>query len=208
MKLPFCFAGLGLVLAVTMAGCQSPSAKIEMQKSIVSLRGDVSRLERLVEQRDATISRLARQVETLNTFDDERPADLFAPIKIEIASLSGGADYDGQPGDDGVTIHLRPRDAYGDVVKVPGRITIQLLDNTKIGAPQVLGVCEFNDPDQLQRAWHGRFGTNHYTLQCPFSDDAVLPANRKVTVNAEFTDFLTGTTLTTVKEVDISFPNP
>ena len=113
-----------------------------MQKSNVTLRGKVARFKRVVEQRDATISRLTRQVETLNSFDADRPTDLFAPIKIEIASLSGGSDYDGQPGDDGVTTHLRPRDAYGDVVKVPGRIKIQLLENTKLGAPEALGVCD------------------------------------------------------------------
>ncbi|UCC28868.1 MAG: hypothetical protein JSU86_11775, partial [Phycisphaerales bacterium] len=119
-------AGLSLT---GVPACRSPGEWARLIKERDALRDDKERLERVVAQRDGTAARLHEQIENLQSFGPEHPADLFAPATIEIASLSGGADYDGQPGDDGVTVYLRPRDADGDVVKVPGRITIQLLDN-------------------------------------------------------------------------------
>jgi len=196
------------VATVVLPACQSPGQRAEQLKIIDTLRHDVARLERAVEKRDGSMARLKQQIETLKAFDAERPVDLFAPIKVKIVDRSGGYDDDGKLGDDGVKVHLRPIDADGDAVKVPGRIKIQLLDMSNLGSPKVLGLCEFDDPDKLRRAWHSRFGTQHYTLKCPFSAEVEIPDSRKVTVHAEFVGFLTGATLTAVKEVEVSFPNP
>lgn len=171
-----------------------------------ALRRDKGRLERTVAERDATIASLKQQAETLKGFGPDRKADLFAPVKLEIASLSGGADYDGKPGDDGITVYLRPRDADGDVVKVPGRMKVQLVDNTNIGSPRVLGVYVFDDLNEARKTWHGKFGTQHFTLQCPFRSNVELPKSRRVLVSAEFLDLLTGATLTASKEVGFSIP--
>ena len=83
-------------------------------------------------------------------------------------------------------------------MKVPGRITIQLLDNTNLASPRVLGVYTFDDPEELRRLWHSRFATNHYTLRCPLPPELKLPADRRITVSAEFLEYLTGVTLTAV----------
>ncbi len=192
---------------LALSGCDAPGRRAKLTQENEALRRDNERLERTVQQRDGTIARLSQQIENLEGFGPDRPADLFAPVKIEIASLSGGADYDGRPGDDGVTVYLRPRDADGHVVKVPGRITIQLLDNAVLGSPRVLGVYRFDDIEKLRQIWLGRFATQHYTLRCPFPPDTKLPERRRVTVHAEFVDYLTGATLTAVKEVSISFPD-
>jgi hypothetical protein len=90
-------------------------------------------------------------------------------------------------------------------VKVPGRITIQLLDNRSLAAPRVLGVYVFDDPEKLRELWHGHFATNHYTLKCPFPPDVKPPESRRVTVSAEFVDYLTGATLTAVREVKVAY---
>ena len=164
-------------------------------------------MNRTLARRDETIAALHRQIDTLKGFPPDRPADLFAPVAVEIASLSRGVDFDGKPGDDGITVHLRLTDADGDPVKAPGRIRIQLVDNSELGAPKVIRVYEFNDPQELRKMWHSRFGTQHYTLRCPFPPDVKLPKNRRVGVHAEFVDFLTGATLTAGKEVPISFLN-
>lgn len=197
-----------VVATVVLPACQSSGLLAEQHKINDALRHDVARLERALEKRDGSIAGMKQQIDTLKAFDADRPVDLFAPVKVEIVSRSGGYDYDGKPGDDGVKVHLRPIDADGDAVKVPGRIKIQLLDMSNLGSPKVLGFCEFDDPDKLRQAWHSRFGTQHYTLKCPFSAGAEIPASRKVTVHAEFVGFLTGAPLTAVKEVGVSFPNP
>ncbi len=201
-----CLPGaLVAALLLVLASCTSPGLVAGLTKDNESLQREKGRLQRVIAQRDDTVARLGGQVENLKGFGPDRPADLFAPAKLEIASLSGGRDYDGKPGDDGVTIYLRPRDASGDVVKAPGRMTIQLLDNTNLASPRVVGVYVFDDPAQLGRLWHGRFGTNHYTLVCPFPPESgSLPRQRRLTVSVEFVDYLTGATLTAVKEVAFS----
>lgn len=203
----FCFVGLGVALSLSVQACVSSGERSKLIQENEALQHDKQRLERVVAQRDGTIARLHQQVDKLEDFGPDRPADFFTPAKLEIASLSGGADYDGKPGDDGVTVYLQPRDAHGDVVKVPGRITIQLLDNTDMTSPHILGVYVFDDPEKLGRLWHSRFATNHYTLKCPFPPGARLPDTRRVTVSAEFVDYLTGGTLTAVKEVPVTYPD-
>lgn len=172
-----------------------------------ALRKDKGRLERTVAQRDATVASLQKQIDNLKGFAPDRPVDIFAPVKLEIASLSGGADYDGKPGDDGITVYLRPRDADGDAVKVAGRMKVQLVDNTVLGSPRVLGVYVFDDLNETRKAWHAKFGTQHFTLKCPFLPGVELPKSRRVLVSAEFIDLLTGATLTASKEVGFSMPD-
>jgi outer membrane murein-binding lipoprotein Lpp len=194
------------VLAMVLSGCASPKRQAQLADELDSLRAECARLKRDLGQRDDAVVKLTGQVERLKGFSADRPADLFAPAKLEIATLSGGADYDGKPGDDGVTVYLRPRDAEGDIVKAPGRIKIQVLDNTDLTSPKVIGVYEIAEPESVRRAWHGRLGTNHYTIQCPFPPDFKPPASRRLVVSAEFIDFLTGASLTAVKEVAMAVP--
>ena len=195
------------VLLLGAVGCASGRERTRLLKDNDSLRRDNERLERTVAQRDETVASLHKQIDNLKGFTPDRPLDLFAPVKLEIASLSGGADYDGKPGDDGITVYLRPRDADGDAVKVPGRMKVQLVDNTVIGSPRVLGVYAFDDPNETRKAWHAKFGTQHFSLKCPFRPDVELPKSRRVMVSAEFVDLLTGATLTASQEVGFSMPD-
>jgi hypothetical protein len=197
-------AALALFVA---SGCVSPGQRARLVQENEALRQSNQRLERTVVQRDGTIVSLHEQIEHLKGFGPSRPADLFAPVRVEIASLSGGADYDNAPGDDGVTVYLRPRDQDGHVVKVPGKVTVQLLDNADLAKPRVIGVYEFSEPSELRKSWYGTFGTQHYTLKCPFPPSAELPQARRLTVAVEFVDYLTGATLTATREVDISLPS-
>lgn len=201
-----CLPYLGRLLVVAsllfVVGCISPGERARLVQAKESLRRDKQRLERMVAERNATIASLHQQVGHLQAFGPDRPADLFAPDKLEIVSRSRGADYDDRPGDDGVTVYLRLRDADGDVVKAPGAIAIQLLDNTSLDAPTLIGLYRFDDEAALRRSWYGKFGTGHYTLKCPFPPGHVPP--RRIDVKAEFVDFLTGKTLTAVKEVNVS----
>ncbi len=183
-------------------GANRQMAQLTRENQI--LREEKQRAEHVARTCDLELASTRSQVEQVQKFSPNQPADIFAPVSIEIASLSGGADYDNKPGDDGVTVHLRPKDADGQVVKVPGKITIQLLDNTDMAAPKVIAVCEHEKPDDLRQLWMGAFGTSHYTIHCPFREGVTLPASRRLTVNASFVDFLTGKTLKASKEVGFS----
>lgn len=205
--LPFSALIGAMAMLLPVSACVSPVQHARVLQEKNDLLRDKRRIQRTVAQRDGTIARLERQIENLKGFAPDRPADLFAPVKLDIASLSGGADYDGMPGDDGVTVHLRLHDADGSVIKAPGRITIELTDHSNLGAPRVLDAYVFDDPKQLRKSWYGRFGTQHYTLKCPFPPDVVLPDSRKLTVHALFVDYLTGDVLSAVAEVTISIPD-
>jgi hypothetical protein len=130
---------------------------------------------------------------------------LFTVDRIELEGLTGGADYDGKPGDDGVTVHIRPRDEDGDILKTAGRIEVQLFDLTRPGAPVELARCVVDDPATLRKSWFGKFMTNHYTVQCAW-DAGKAPKHDEVLVRVTFTDFLTGKTLVESKTVQITPP--
>jgi len=196
---------LGIIL---LTGCFSPGDRAKLSQEITDLRRAKESLERSLADRDATITTLGAQVNTLRGFDPNRPTDLFAPVKIEVAKLSGGGNYDDRPGDDGITVYLKPVDRFGDVVKVPGRITVQLLDNAVLATPRLIGVYIFDEPDKLAKAWYGMFGTSHYSLKCPFLPNTQLPLSGTLNVSVEFLDFITGITLTTTAEVRYSRSSP
>jgi hypothetical protein len=187
------------------AGCSSSGERARQAAEVETLRRSNDQLRRTVALRDAALMTSREQIETLKRLGSERPVDAFAPIRLEIGSLSRGGDFDGVPGDDGVTVYVRPLDADGDVVKTPGRLRVELLDGTDLGSPRVLGVCSFEDVNQLRGLWHGKFLTQHFTVRCPFTLGKPLPPSRRVLARIEFVDFLSGATLTAVKELPISF---
>ncbi len=196
----------GLVTAA--GGCGPSPQALRLSKENQDLRAENERLARDLAQREEAIAVFEKQVEELAGFTPDRPLHKFAPVSLEIASLSGGADYDGKPGDDGVTLYLRPKDADGDVVKVPGRIKVQLVDNTNIGSPRVVGVCVYDDIEKVRAQWQGKFLTQHFSVKCPFPPGARLPESRKLLASAEFVDLTTGATLTASQEVTFEMTRP
>ncbi|MFQ5589972.1 MAG: hypothetical protein ACE5HE_02305 [Phycisphaerae bacterium] len=188
---------------VASSACISPGERAKLTQENEALRGENQRLRRAVEQRDGTVAVLHERIGNLRGLGPDRPVDLFAPVEVEIVRLTGGADYDSIPGDDGVTVYFRLRDLDGDTVKRPGRISVQLLDNTNLAAPRVLGLYVLDDPERVRKAWYGRFGTRHYSLKCPFPPGTQVPDSGRVEVKVEFIDYLTGATLTAMKEVTV-----
>ena len=88
------------------------------------------------------------------------------------------------------------------MVKAPGRITVQLLDNT-MEAPRWSLSANLNNPRSCAAdGWV--FWNYYYTLRCDFPAEAVLPDSRRLLVGVSFVDFWTGRTLTASKEVAFS----
>lgn len=198
---PALFRVCAISSCLLISACTADSRIAGLTRENQSLRENIQLLEQQNKVMSEELAASRQQVGTLSGLGEERPADLFAPVAIEIASLSGGTNMDNLPGDDGVTVHLRPVDADGQVVKVPGAIAIQLLDNSDFAHPRVIALCEVRASDEIRKTWMGILGTNHYTIRCPFPSGVALPHSQKITVNASFTDFLTGRVLTTSKEV-------
>lgn len=195
---------LFIMTLVALPACSTDSRVAQLTREKQTLREEIQRLQHQNQQVKSELASSRQQVGNLSGLSEHRATDLFAPVSIEIASLSGGTNMDDRPGDDGITVHLKPRDADGQVVKVPGTIAVQLLDNSDLANPRVLALCEVREPGEIRTSWMGILGAHHYTIKCPFPRDAVLPKSQKVTVNVSFTDFLTGRVLTTSKDLAFS----
>ena len=177
----------GLLLALSTAGCVSPT-ELQLRREIADLRDQVSAQDNKLAAQSAAIDGLNRQLAAARGISEDDLKKLFYPERLTIDSLSGGADYDDQPGDDGVTVFLRPIDREGDVVKVPGDITIQLYDLAAPPGRNLIG--EYKIPvEQVAKLWHGKLMTNHYTIKCPWPHGA--PEHTEITIRALFVDYLT-----------------
>ncbi len=78
-------------------GCSERGDLIRMTKNRDALQVERDRLRRELDDRNVRIARLDQRVEALVQLGPDRPADLFAPVKIEIVGRSGGVDLDGCP---------------------------------------------------------------------------------------------------------------
>jgi hypothetical protein len=182
---------VGLAL-LPSAGCQS-STELELQRQVLRLTEQISEKNHQLAAGQASIDGLQRQLQQTRGLTDEDLKKIFFPEKIEIASLSGGDDYDGEPGDDGVTVYLRPIDRDGDAVKVAGDIRIELYDLANPPGQNRIGVYAVT-VDQVSKLWYGKLATYHYTVRCPWQGDP--PQHDEITVRATFVDFLTQRVIT------------
>lgn len=175
------------LLAGLAAGCQSKTVG-DLQLEINRLKETVKEQNNRLEAQRATIDALGRQLDVARSISEEDLKRIFYPEQLVIDKLSGGADYDGRPGDDGVTVHLKPVDRYGDVIKVAGDIRIQLYDLAAPPGRNLIGEY-FVPVDQVGELWHGKLLTGHYTIKCPWPKGP--PEHSEITIRAMFTDYLT-----------------
>ena len=198
-------------VAVLITGCQPRSTGLtaELQKKLDQVQLEKQSLTRQNQDLEDTVKAQERRIQDLMGFNPGTPDTLFAVARIELASLTGGADFDGQPGDDGIVVYLRPLDADGHVIKAAGEITVKLVDNNGPGAPRLLGRYVIDDPEELRRAWHGRFMTDHYTIKCPWNPTPQgKPQGLEVEIKVTFLDWRTGRSFTAHKVVEVSLPIP
>jgi hypothetical protein len=176
--------GLGLL---PWAGC-APNETLKLQREITALKDQMQQKDNQLVTQRVTIEDLHKQLDECRGISAQDLAKIFYPEKVVIASLSGGEDYDGRPGDDGITVYLRPVDRDGDAIKVAGHIRIELYDLANPPDENLVGAYDF-PVDEVSKLWYGKFATYHYTLRCPWRRGP--PKHSEITIRAIFTDFLT-----------------
>jgi hypothetical protein len=182
---------LGLALW-PLAGCQNDTV-FELQRQITKLEERIEEKDNQLVGQRVTIEQLHKQLQVVRALSPEDLKRIFHPEKIEIASLSGGDDYDGQPGDDGVTVYLRPVDRDGDALKVAGDIRIELYDLQNPSGEKLIG--QYLVPvDEVAEHWYGRLATYHYTVRCPWQQGP--PRHDEITIRATFVDYLSQRVMT------------
>ena len=184
-------APLAVVIAGALVGCGPTVAGLqaELSRKDEQLAGK----DRQLATYDATLKELRRRLLRAQGLDPDRWERAFRPIDLKIASLSGGADYDGKPGDDGVTVYLRPIGRDGDVVKVAGEIRVQLYDLANPQGQELIGEYHVR-ADESGEYWYGKLMTQHFTIKCPWP--SAPPAHEEITIRAVFVDGLTGNVMT------------
>jgi hypothetical protein len=190
-------AGL-LLAAVVLAGC-GDTPGVGAQRRISELEETLAQRDRQLALAESALDETQRRLVQARAITPEQLGKVFHPVRVEIASLTGGVELDGGPGDDGVTVYVRPIDADGDVVKVAGDIRIELFDLSAPAGQRELGECRFT-VDESRKLWYGKFMTQHYTLRCPWK---IAPTSPEVTIRVTFVDFLTQRVMTDQRVVTV-----
>lgn len=186
-----CAVGLGGICV----GCDTVPA----EKYFVALREKqtatetIERLEQQVGDEQKAVSLLQQQVATLRGLKEGQFDELVVPVRIQLASQSGGYDLDRKAGDDGILLYIQPIDRDGHVIKAAGSIQVTLIDLTEPTTPKVMAPYQF-DVAKTRSLWYGRLMTHHFTVRCPWPPSGP-PAGDEVTALIEFTDLLSGKTL-------------
>ncbi len=172
---------------LALVGCQS-DARLDYERRISTLQQQIERQREQIAAQQATIDELQRQLQVARGLSDRDLENIYYPDKIEILSLTGGEDLDGQPGDDGVVVYLRPVDRDGDAIKAAGEVRIRLFDLQAPDGHTLVGEYSFS-VEALRECWFGKFMTYHYTLHCPWQHGP--PGHAEITIRATFIDYLT-----------------
>lgn len=173
------------------SGCYKPVTS-DTDVKLQALERTLAERELALERSEQALTALRRDLAQARGFDAEG-ADVFAPTRIVIDRLSGGQDYDRAPGDDGVTVYLRPLDQFDDTIKIAGSIHAQLFDLQAPEGARLVGEVRLAPVEAAER-WQGKLMTNHYTLKIPWAPRP--PANPEITIRVSFTDAIWKRTLT------------
>jgi hypothetical protein len=186
-KLRHAGVGLGLLAAWLTTGCGSQT-EFKLREEVAALNLQIEQKNSQLELQKAVIDKLKQQLDVARNISEDDLKRIFYADRLVIEKISGGENYDGKPGDDGVTVYLQPIDPDGDVIKVAGDITIQLYDLA--APPQQNFIGEYKIPvDQAGKLWHGKLWTNHYAIKCPWP--GAPPQHPEITIRAVFVDYLT-----------------
>ena len=113
--------------------------------------------------------------------------------------LTGGYNFDGKPGDEGIMIVIEPQDAKGQYVPMAGGVTISVTDPGQSGSASRVGKWEFDEAQTagcLKRTLLGR--GIHLELPWP----AEFPRGEQLQVDVAFST-IDGRRLRTQRDIKI-----
>ncbi|MGE3181537.1 MAG: hypothetical protein AB7N71_07900, partial [Phycisphaerae bacterium] len=167
-------------------GCTNHGMIADYEKRILGLEED---LRKCNSQRMAMQEHYQRAQDRIEAGAGARqsPDKFFAPVDLVIDSLTGGTDFDNQPGDDGVSVYLRPVDRDGDALKVAGDVRIELLDLANSPGGRIVGRYEIS-AEELSGMWVGKLLTNQFIIKCKWQ--GAPPQHSELTVRVSFYDYL------------------
>ncbi len=183
------------------AGCsQAPPSNrlVDCQNENLKLRKDNDNLTRELVRANQEIESQKRQIATLQKMSPEKLKQLTHVGTVQLGRLTAGYSAKHTPYPDGIAVYIEPYDTDGHIIKAAGSVRIRLFE-LQAEPPRLIGELTLG-PKEVEKAWIGRFWTNHYSFRVPFQK---TPTSRHITVQTEFTELLTGKTFVAERLVDI-----
>lgn len=207
---------LASLLALTLVGCSSArttdvlEARLRSQEDMLAVyESEMARVKsELASARNETEDLRLRLAENgTPMMSAEESGAAFRATGIQLSSLmTGGLDFDGEPGHDGLSVVLIPHDPDGELVKLPGNIEIEALDPAHPEGAQRIGHWTFDQRD-IHEFWHKGVIQSGYQFELPWQtpprSDQVLVLAHLSTANGRRFD----TTLTVKIDPEPGNPN-
>jgi len=185
-------AACAAALLLGQSACQQPGT-IDLNREIDKLRTELRERDNRIAALESTVQSLNKQLASARGLTDEDLKHIYFPEQIVIGKLSGGEDYDGEPGDDGVTVYIQPTDRTGDVLKVVGAIRVELFDLQAAEGAKLVGEC-IVPAEKASEHWHGQLMTYHYSIRCAWKNGP--PKHDEITIRVTFVDYLSERVIT------------
>lgn len=117
--------------------------------------------------------------------------------------LTGGHNVDGQPGDEGVMVVIEPLNAAGDLIEVPGQVSIVVLDPAMEGEAARVARWDFTAKEAADHIKRTPLGDGlHFDLRWPH----VPPTHRVLNLYVRYTT-ADGRRLQVEKQIEVDPPH-
>jgi len=177
----------------------------DTQRQLQLAQEQVTRLgNQLAEQEQANRTLQGQVTQLRGLSEKQRLEQLVVADRLQLASLSGGYDTDGKPGDDGLVLFVQPVDRDGDIIKAAGALKVTVFDLKQPPDRNVVAQYSFT-PEAARKLWYGRLMTYHFTVRCPWPTGQV-PVHDELTAYVAFTDLMTGKELTIQQAFKVLLP--
>ncbi|HVX11700.1 MAG TPA: hypothetical protein VHC22_11010 [Pirellulales bacterium] len=129
-------------------------------------------------------SRLTGRNKARSVSNSSGPIDLVVTQITLNRKLTGGHNVDGRPGDEGVMVVVEPLNAAGDLIEVPGEVSIVVLDPTLEGDAARVARWDFNSLEAADHIKRTPMGDGlHFDLRWPHSP----PTHRVLNLYVRYT---------------------
>lgn len=202
------------VFAVAAAwGCAQHGDVALLESRLRRQEDRLRELEASLEERTEQLRSVRREAELLRTQMADRGTNPPLPEQTRILAqvrgvtlrglFTSGLDRDGSPGDEALSVLLVPHDADGDLVKVPGKIFLEVLDLSRPSGEQQIAAWTFDETDRDDH-WHSGLFATGYLYELPWPEP---PRNSRLTVHARLTT-PDGRQFDTSRTIEITPPEP
>jgi hypothetical protein len=98
---------------------------------------------------------------------EQPPSDRRVTHLFLNPALTGGSDFDGQPGDDGLLVVLEPRNEANQYIPAAGSVSVVVLDPNRVGDAARIARWDFDAAELADKFDHGTTRGLNLTLPWP-----------------------------------------